>query len=147
VGLLDEARRIYVRASALLKSTGEERRLFRVRCGLASIAEAEGRLEEALAIRMALRPEFRALSIPWEEVQTELDIAALLVKLDRGAEAAAICRDLLPRIEALGFEREAARAVSCLAEAENEVDLARIGRVRDFLRRLENGEPVRWSAA
>ena len=146
-GQLDEARRVYARASALLKSTGQESMLFRVRTGLADIAERENRLEEAFAMRVALRADYRALSIPWEEIQHELNIAELLLKLGRGVEAAEICRGLLPRIEALGFQREAGQAVAYLAEAEKEVDLARVGRVRDFLRRLEAGEDLRWSAA
>jgi len=146
-GELDEARRVYVRASVLLKSTGQESMLFRVRIGLAGIAEQENRLEEALEMRVALRAEYPALSIPWEEIQLELHIAEVLLKLGRGSEAAAICAALLPRIEALGLEREAARAVAFLAAAEKAIDLASVGRVRDFLRRLEAGEVLRWSAA
>ena len=146
-GQLEEGRRVYVRASGLLKSTGQERMLFRVRAGLSGIAERENHLEAALAMKIELRADYRALSIPWEEIQHELDIAELLLKLDRGAEAAAICRALLPRIDGLGFQREAAKAVAYLAEAEKEVDLGRIGRVRAFLRRLEGGENIRWSAA
>ncbi len=146
-GKLDEARRVYVRAAALLESTGQDRMLFRVESGLASLAEEENRIEEALAMRIGLRPAFLALSIPWEEIQHELNVAQLLLKLDRAPEAAGICRALLPRIEAFGFHEEAARAVSFLTAAENLPDLGQIGRVRRFLRRLENGEDVRWSAA
>jgi tetratricopeptide (TPR) repeat protein len=146
-GELAEGRRVYIRASALLQSTGQQSMLFRVRVGLAGVAEGENRLEEALAMRIDLRADFRALSIPWEEIQHELNIAELLLKLDRGGEAGEICRALLPKIEALGFEREAARAVAFLAEAEKTVDLGEIGRVREFLRRLESGEDVRWTAA
>ncbi len=144
---LDEARRVYVRASALLKSTGQEAMLSRVRVGLAGIAERENRFEEALDMLVALRADYRARSIPWEEIQLELNIAELLLKLGRGSEAAAICAGLIPRIEPLGLDREAAKAVACLAEAEKPVDLAGVGRVRDFLRRLEAGEDLRWSAA
>ena len=136
-----------LRASVLLKSTGQEAMLSRVRIGLAGIAERENRLEEALEMRIALRADYRTLSIPWEEIQLELDVAVLLLKLERGAEAAAICAALLPRIESLGLEREAAKAVAYLAEAQESVDLAGVGRVRDFLRRLEAGEDLRWSAA
>jgi len=146
-GELEEARRVYLRSSALLKSTGQEAMLSRVRIGLAGIAERENRLEEALEMRFALRADYRTLSIPWEEIQLELDVAVLLLKLDRGAEAAAICAALLPRIESLGLEREAAKAVAYLAEAQESVDLAGVGRVRDFLRRLEAGEDLCWSAA
>ncbi|HKB70802.1 MAG TPA: tetratricopeptide repeat protein [Thermoanaerobaculia bacterium] len=146
-GRLEEARRIYGRAEALLKSTGQEGRLMRVRCGLADLARAEGRLEEALDSMIALREGFRALSIPWEEIQFELNIAEVLLELDRAVEAREICRVLRPRIDALGFQREAGRAIAYLAAAEQELNLSRIGRVRIFLRRLENGEDLRWSAA
>jgi tetratricopeptide (TPR) repeat protein len=146
-GRLDDARRVYVRASALLESTGQESMLFRVRSGIASIAEREGRVEEALAMRLELRTDFRALGIAFEEVEHELRIAELLLKLDRRVEASGICRALLPRIEALGLEREGAKAIAFLTEADTGVDLVRIGRVRAFFRRLESGEDVRWSAA
>jgi hypothetical protein len=121
--------------------------IFRVRTGLAAIAEREDRLEEALAMRIELRADFKSLSIPWEEIQHELNIAELLLKLDRRGEAGEICRTLLPRIEAFGFQREAARAIAFLAEAEKGVELGQIVRVREFLRRLEGGEDLRWSAA
>ncbi|HET7453051.1 MAG TPA: tetratricopeptide repeat protein [Thermoanaerobaculia bacterium] len=146
-GRLDDARRVYVRASALLESTGQESMLFRVRSGIASIAEREGRVEAALAMRLELRADFRALGIAFEEVEHELRIAELLLKLDRRSEASDLCRALLPRIEAQGLEREGAKAIAFLTEADAGVDLVRIGRVRDFFRRLENGEDVHWPAA
>jgi tetratricopeptide (TPR) repeat protein len=147
VGRLSEAKATYARAIDLLKKTGQERLLFRVRTGLAKIADQEGRWEDALAIMVALRPQVRALSIAWEEVLNELRIAEMYLKLEKPSEAAEICRALLPRIEESGFEREAEKALKYLVEAERNIDLARLGHVQRFIQRLENGEILSWSAA
>lgn len=146
-GRLSEARSVYARAIELLTRTGQSKSLMRVREGLSNIAMRENRLEEALAIKIALRPDFRALSIPSEDVVHELGIAELYIRLGRASDAAAICRDLLPRAEDAKLHREAAKALSYLVEAERELDLERLGRVRQFIRRLDNGEDLRWSAA
>lgn len=146
-GRLEEARGIYARALDRLRQTGQENLQFRVRAGLARIAEKEGRLHDALAIDVALRPDYRALSIPWEDVINELDIADLMLRVGRTSEAAAVCRDLVERSEEADLPREAARALAYLGEAEREVDRARVGRVRAFIRRVEQGENPAWSAA
>jgi len=75
------------------------------------------------------------------------DIAELLLRLRRPGEAADVCRGLVPRAEETGLAREAARALAYLSEAERELDLARLGQVRQFLRRIERGENPVWSAA
>jgi tetratricopeptide (TPR) repeat protein len=142
-----EARSVYARAIDLLAKTGQTRYLMRVREGLSKIAVQENRLEEALAMKIALRPDFKALSILWEEVILELEIAELYLKLGRSAEAASICRAILPNLEGASLPQEAAKALAYLVEAERELDVERLGRVRQFLRRLENSEDVQWSAA
>ncbi len=146
-GRLSEAKATYARALDLLKIAGLQKVAFRVRAGLAEIAEREGRLEDALALKIALRTDFKSNSIVWEEVYQELGIAELLIKLGRVSEAAAICRALVPLTERHGFALEAAKALEYLGEAERELDLARLGRVVQFVRRLESGEDARWSAA
>jgi hypothetical protein len=119
----------------------------RVREGLSKIAVQENRLEEALAMKISLRPDFKALSILWEEVNLELEIAELYLKLGRSQEAASICRSILPSLEGASLPQEGAKALAYLVEAERELDVERLGRVRQFLRRLENSEDVQWSAA
>ena len=131
---LPEARAVYARAIDLLTKTGQTKHLMRVREGLSNIAARENRLEEALAI----------LS---EDVVHELGIAELCIRLGRSSEAAAICRDLLRRVEGASLHGEAAKALAYLVEAERELDVERLGRVRQFIRRLESGEELRWSAA
>jgi len=147
VGRFAESRSIFARAIEVVRKTGQEHLLFRVRSGLAQIAVKEGRLEEALALNIALRPEYRGLSVVWEQILHELDIAELLLRLRRPDEAADVCRGLVPRAKETGLAREAARALAYLSEAERELDLARLGQVRQFLRRIERGENPVWSAA
>jgi len=146
-GRLAEARSTYARAIELLTKTGQMRLLMRVREGLSNIAVRENRLEEGLAMKIALRPDFRALSILSEDVMHELGIAELQIRLGRSADAATICRSLLSRIEGAHLHREAAKALAYLVEAERDLDVERIGRVRQFIRRVEAGEDLRWSAA
>ena len=142
-----EARSVYARAIDLLAKTGQSKYLMRVREGLSKIAVQENRLEEALAMKISLRPDFKALSILWEEVNLELEIAELYIKLGRSSEAASICRAILPSLEGASLPQEAAKALAYLVEAERELDVERLGRVRQFLRRLENSVDVQWSAA
>jgi len=146
-GRLSEARSTYARAIDFLTKTGQAHLLMRVREGLANIAVKENRLEEALAMKLAIRPDFQALAILSENVIHELGIAELYVQLGRPVEAAAICRNLLSRIEGASLHREAAKALAYLVEAERDIDVERVGRVRQFIRRVEDGEDLRWSAA
>ena len=146
-GRLSEARAVYARAIDLLTKTGQTHLLMRVREGLSNIAVRENRLEEALAMKISLRPDFKALSILSEDVIHELGIAEVYVKLGRSSDAASICRDLLPRLDGASLHREAAKALAYLVEAERDLDVERLGRVRQFLRRLEDDEDLQWSAA
>jgi len=146
-GRSSEAKAIYTRALDLLQRTGLDDQTFRIRAGLSRIAESEGRLEDALAMNVAMRPDVRAVAVPWEEVIHELEIARLYLELGREAEAAKICRDLVPRAEELGLEKETADALAYLTETEREPGLTRIDRVVRFARRRHEGEDVRWSAA
>jgi tetratricopeptide (TPR) repeat protein len=144
---LKEARSVYARAIDLLTKTGQTKLLMRVREGLSNIAVRENRLTEALAMKIALRPEFQALLIPSEDVIHELGIAEVYIMLGRSTDAAEICRALLPRLEAASLHREAAKALAYLVEAERDLDVERVGRVRQFIRRLGDGEDLQWSAA
>jgi tetratricopeptide (TPR) repeat protein len=146
-GRLPDARATYARAIELLTKTGQPRFLMRVREGLSNIAIQENRLEEGLAMKIALRPDFQALSILSEDVIHELGIAELYIQLGRSADAAAICRGLLSRIEGAELHREAAKALAYLVEAERDLDVERVGRVRQFIRRVEDGADLRWTAA
>jgi tetratricopeptide (TPR) repeat protein len=146
-GRSKEARAIYARALDLLEKTGLGEQAFRIRAGLARIAEQEGKREEALAMKIAMRADVRLIAIPWEEIIHELEIARLYLELGREAQAAEICRALLPRAQELGFEKETANALAYLEEAEREIDLARLDRVVRFARRRQAGEDIRWSAA
>ena len=142
---LNEAKRIYARAADLFRKTGESSLFVRMRAGLAEIAAREGRYQDCYDIGVKLRKSFRSQNLGWDEVQTELRIASALLHLGRNAEAAEICRELLPRIEELGLSLEAVRAVAYLTEAE--LDLERLEKVSRFLGRVEKGEDLRWSAA
>jgi tetratricopeptide (TPR) repeat protein len=145
VDRLADAKRAYARAVEILRKTGETARLARLRSGLAKMAAREGRYEDACEIAISLRSSFRSSNLGWDEIHLELRIADFLLHLGRSAEAAEVCRNLLPRIRELGLSAEAERAVEYLTQSE--LDLERVAKVTRFLERVEKGEDARWSVA
>lgn len=140
-----EAKRLYAKAAEILRRTGEQRVLLRLRAGLATIAAREGRYQDAYDIALDLRENFRSKNLGWDEIHTELRIVEALLHLGREAEAAETCRKILPRIHELGLSVEAARAVEYLTEAD--LTLSRLEKVSRFLDRFKKDETQRWSAA
>lgn len=141
------ARIVYARAAGLLKKTGQEDRLFRIRVGLADIAYREGRTKDALAINLRLRPVFRERRLPWGEVRRELWIVRQLLELGRFEEARGLCATLAGRAEELCLREEARRALSYLARADRELSVESIARVQGDLERISRGGASGWSIA
>lgn len=147
VGDLARAKSMYAKAVGLLKATGQEDKLFRVRVGLADIAEREGRVADALGINLALRPELVRRHLPWDEVRRELWIIRDLLALDRYAEARSTCQRLVVRAQALHLSQEAIRALTYLADAEEALNRTAVTTVDEELTQIARGLPTRWSAA
>jgi len=147
VGNLARAKSIYAKAVGLLKATHQEDKMFRVRVGLADIAEREGRIQDALSINLSLRPEFLRRHLPWDEVRRELWIVRDLLALGRYAEARATCEQLVPRARDLSLGDEAIRALTYLAEAQEALDDEAVNAIEQDLTQIARGNPTRWSVA
>jgi tetratricopeptide (TPR) repeat protein len=141
------AKAVYARAAVLLKKTGQQDRLFRIRVGLADIAYREGRVEEALNLNLQLRPVFRERRLAWDEVRRELWIIRQLLELERFGEARSLCSALASRAEELSLKDEARRALSLLARADRELTAERVTRVQSDIDLLSRGEVSRGSVA
>jgi tetratricopeptide (TPR) repeat protein len=146
-GEIARAKTIYARAANLLKKSGQESLLFRIRVGLSDIAQAEGRIEEALDLNLQLRPVFRERRLPWDEVRRELWIVRQLLELGRFEEAREACVALARRAGELSLTEETLRALTYLASAEHELNLEEVGRVQDDLRRIALGTSTHGSVA
>jgi len=147
LGALSEARAAYATTTRLLRAAGQDHLLFKVRTGLADIAHREGRMADALAINLELRPEYRRQHLTWDEVRRELWIVRELLALDRFADARTTCRALAERAVELSLPIEARRALDYLADAQQELAGATVASVQDDLERISRGEHTRWSAA
>jgi len=146
-GDLKRAKSAYAKTAGLLKKTGQEDQLFRVRVGLADIAHREGRLEDALDLNVRLRSEFRERRLPWDEVRRELWIIREFLELERFEEARETCRALASRAEELSLTAEARSALAYLADAEEALSAEAIASVQEVLQRIERGISTRWSVA
>lgn len=146
-GATGRAKAVYARAASLLKRTGQENRLFRIRVGLADIAYQEGRTEEALLLNLQLRPVFRERRLPWDEVRRELWILRQLLELRRFEEARDLCTALVRRAEELSLRQEARRALAYLSQADRELTPEGVTRIQADLDRLSRGAATVWSVA
>ena len=146
-GQLSRAKSVYARAAALLKQSGLEDLLFRIRIGLADIAHAEGRIEDALDLNVQLRSVLRERSLLWEEVQRELWIARQLFELGRLEEAKSTCVALAARARDISLRDEALRALSYLAATERALNLEDVVRAQEEIESISRRAANRWSAA
>jgi tetratricopeptide (TPR) repeat protein len=146
-GELAKVKPAFARSTDLLRKTGQEKMLFRVRTALADLAMAEGRLTEALDLNVRLRKEFTTRALPWDEVQRELRIAELQIRLGRSEEARATCMALVSRARELDLPEEASRALAYLAEAAEEFPVESVVRVARFLKERSRNPEAIWSAA
>jgi len=146
-GELSRVKPAVARATDLLRKTGQEHMLFRVRIAIADLAMAEGRLTEALDLNLRLRKEFATRALPWEEVQREVRIAELQIRLGRSEEARATCTALVARARELDLPEEASRALAYLAEAGDTLSLAPLVRVAGFLKERSRNPEATWNAA
>lgn len=145
-GHLDQVRQVFARATDLWRKTGQEAMLFRVRCGLADLALAEKRYEIALAVNLGLRKEFETRTLPWDEVQRELRILELFVRLGRIPDARATCAALLHRTRELDLPMEAQRALAFLAQPGS-LEVEPIARVLSFVKERSRNPEAVWIAA
>lgn len=146
-GSLERAKTFYAKAAVLLKKTNQEDQLFRVRVGLADIAQREGRIRDALALNVELRSEFRKRHLPWDEVRRELWIVRELLELERFADAGQTCKALAQRAQELSLSDEALRALAYLADAERALTIDRVAEVEERFRRIARGSLTDWPAA
>jgi tetratricopeptide (TPR) repeat protein len=145
-GHLDRVKPAFARATDLWRKTGQESMLFRVRCGLADLALAEGRYEEALATNLRLRKDFQTRNLPWDEIQRELRVLELFVRLGQTDQARSTCAKLVDRARALDLPVEAQRALTFLAQAE-ELEVGGVARVLGFVKESSRNPEAIWSAA
>jgi len=143
----DRARAAIARAIDLFRATGQDDPLLGSRASLARLAILETRYAEALRICVALRSDLRARGLLRNEVENELRFAEIHLETGRAELAAAVCRDLIPRITEMEFGAEAVRAARYLARAESELDVSHVREVQRFLRRLDSDPNAAWSAA
>jgi hypothetical protein len=147
LGSLASAKAAYAKTTRLLRDTGQEDQLYKVRGGLADIAYREGRIADALALNLELRTVYKSRNIPWDEVRRELWIIRALLDLSRLAEAKDACRSLALRATELSLRDEACRALSYLADTEQAIDAEAVAAVQNDLQSILRGESTRWSAA
>jgi tetratricopeptide (TPR) repeat protein len=147
LGKIGQAKAAYAKTTKLLRDTHQEHLLFKVRTGLADIAHREGRIADALAINVALRPEYQRQQLAWDEVRRELWIIRELLALKRLVEARESCEELAARARALSLPVEAKRALAYLGDVQNALDALAVDAIRDDLQRIVRGEPTRWSVA
>ncbi len=146
-GELKRAKSAYAKTAGLLKKTGQENQLFRVRVGLADIAHREGRLADALRLNIRLRSEFRERRLPWDEVRRELWIIRELLELKRYEEARETCRALAARARELSLTIEAKDALTYLADAKHALDAEAVAAVQGDLQRFARGATTGMSVA
>lgn len=144
---LQEAKIAYARAARLFRKTHQENLLFQIRIGIAEIAYKEKRLEEALALNEALRPELRTRHLRWDAIQRELRIIEILVRLGRAPEARKSCEAILPEAAEVGLAREVRQTLDALDAADNQASLSRLLSMQEYLQRAQRVSRSRSGAA
>lgn len=144
---LSEAKAAYARAARLYRKTHQEDLLFRVRIGVAEIAYKEGRLEDALALNEALRPQLRARHLRWDAIQRELRIAELQIKLGRTREARGTCEAILPEAGEVGLADEVLQTLETLDSTDEQASLSKLASMQEYLRRAQRAVRASTGAA
>lgn len=113
----DMASVYFLQAAPLFREFGMVAEETTARWGLGRLMAASGRLEEALERLQSARAEVEKLGFAGDAALITLDVAEVLLALDRPQEVPAICRTLVERFTKAGSNERALRALSYLREA------------------------------
>lgn len=114
----------FLQAATLFREFGMAGEEANARWGLGRLMAASGRFEEALDRLRAARVEIEKLGFSGDAALVSLDLAEVLLALDRPAEIPGICRSLVERFTRAGSTERALRALSYLKEAAEEGTLS-----------------------
>jgi tetratricopeptide (TPR) repeat protein len=113
----DTASIYFLQAAALFREFGMVAQEAGARWGLGRLMMATGRFSEALERLQAVHSEVAKLGFDGDAALITLDLAEVLLALDRAEEVPAVCRTLVERFTHAGSNERALRALSYLREA------------------------------
>ncbi|HEU5163625.1 MAG TPA: hypothetical protein VFV54_10795, partial [Thermoanaerobaculia bacterium] len=101
----------------LFKEFGMTSEVVAARWGLGRLMASTGRFDEALDRLRSAQAEIEKLGFSGDAALITLDVAEVLLALDRPAEVPVLCRTLVDRFAKSGSNERALRALSYLREA------------------------------
>lgn len=114
---VDMASLYFLQAATIFREFGMTAEEANARWGLGRLTVATGRLQEGLERLQAARVEMDKLGFSGDAALIRLDIAEVLLALDRATDVPEICRSLVERFTKSGSNERALRALSYLREA------------------------------
>lgn len=137
-GQLEKAAQQLAAAAAEWDVLGQEAQAVRSRWQLAMTVRAAARYEEAIPLLRTSWQKLEALELEADAALAALELAEVLLVLNRPADVPAICRALLDRFTRLGMSERAIVALAFLREsvASGHATPVHVRHVHDFLRDL-----------
>ena len=142
LGEIGRAEKLFVESLATWDALGLDSQRARAAWGLASIAVARGDLQSGLQALDSVRRQLTALGLMNDEALVRLDMADVLLALDRSTEAQELLEGIAVQFASEGMMRNARIALAHLTDAlrrnrQPAHDLRReVRHVRDYLAKL-----------
>lgn len=135
-GDLDKATTYYLRALALWDQLGADAELARTHWLLASVDVARGDWVQGYEGYRAARRQLAALGLENDEALIRLDMAEVLILMNRTSEVPPLLDGIALRFATEGMTRKARLALACVAEAAQPPSREDVRALRDYLTRL-----------
>lgn len=145
IGELDKAETYYLRALVLWDQLGFDSELARTQWLIASIEMERGNWAKAYEGLNEARRQFAALGLANDEALVLLEIAEVLIMLNRGGEVPLLLDRIVVRFANEGMTRNARLALAWLSEGRRSLPTrTEVRHVRDFIGRLPTNPSERF---